>query len=74
MLDRHLSPQGQVIIATFALDGPERCSGLPVVRYSAETLAAQLGEKFHPIESQAERHLTPLATEQSFLYHRFCRH
>ena len=73
-LDRYLSPQGQVFIATFALDGPERCSNLPVARYSAETLAQTLGAKFRLVESRAERHLTPRGVEQPFLYHRFCRH
>ncbi|TCS73349.1 hypothetical protein EDC61_102119 [Sulfuritortus calidifontis] len=71
--DRHLSPQGQVIIAAFAPDGPDRCSNLPVVRYSAETLAETLGEKFRLFETRAERHRTPSGASQSFLYHRFCR-
>jgi len=35
--------RGSVIVATFALDGPERCSGLPVVRYSPQSLAAEMG-------------------------------
>lgn len=72
-LDRHLSPRGQAIIATFSPHGPEHCSKLPVVRYSAETLAETLGTKLHLIESQVEQHLTPNGTSQSFLYHRFCR-
>lgn len=72
-LDRHLSPQGQAIIAAFAPDGPERCSNLPVVRYSAEALAETLGTRFRLIESRAEQHQTPSGARQSFLYHRFCR-
>lgn len=72
-LDRHLSPQGQIIIATFALDGPERCSNLPVVRYSAETLAQTMGAGFQLVDSQTEQHLTPRGASQSFLYHRFRR-
>lgn len=72
-LERHLSPHGQAIIATFALEGPERCSNLPVVRYSAETLANALGEKFHLIETRTEQHRTPGGISQLFHYHRFCR-
>lgn len=72
-IDRHLSPQGQVIIAAFAPDGPERCSNLPVVRYSAEALAETFGEKFRLLETRAEQHRTPSGASQSFLYHRFCR-
>lgn len=34
----------------------------------------RLGERARQLESQAERHLSPGGTEQSFLYHRFCRH
>lgn len=34
---RAVTPGGHAILGTFALDGPERCSGLPTVRYSGET-------------------------------------
>ncbi len=72
-LDRYLAPQGQAILAAFAPDGPDRCSNLPVVRYSAEALAETLGAKFRLIETSAEQHLTPSGTRQPFLYHRFRR-
>ena len=72
-LDRHLSPQGQAIIAAFAPDGPERCSNLPVMRYSAEALTETLGARFRLIETRAEQHITPSGVRQSFLYHRLCR-
>ena len=63
-----LIPGGQVIIATFAKDGPSRCSGLDIVRYDEETMAAALGEKFQLVDSQYEAHLTPMGSEQKFLY------
>jgi SAM-dependent methyltransferase len=66
-------PHGAVVIATFALDGPEKCSGLPVVRYSAETLARELGPGFQLVETANELHETPFATVQSFCYSRFSR-
>lgn len=70
-LERHLEPGGQAIIATFSLDGPERCSGLPVQRYSARSLARTLGERFRLIESREELHTTPAGVVQAFVYCRF---
>lgn len=65
---RAVRPDGHVIIATFAEDGPEKCSGLPVMRYSPETLQAEFGEAFHFISHNREAHLTPFGTEQQFVY------
>lgn len=63
-----VKPGGHVIIATFAEDGPEKCSGLPVVRYSAEALSDELGEQFKLIKHEKEEHHTPFGTVQSFGY------
>jgi trans-aconitate methyltransferase len=68
-----LKPGGSVVLATFAPDGPERCSGLPVQRYSAESLAAELGGQFALAETQAHVHTTPRGTSQSFVHSRFTR-
>ena len=57
-----------VIIGTFALDGPEKCSGLPVQRYSAELLEARLGSDFKLLESMRCIHLTPAKKEQPFSF------
>src|SRR5579872_1734469 len=62
-----------IIIATFALTGPERCSGLPVHRYSVETLAARLGSGFNLYDTATERHDTPFGTVQDFVYAAFRR-
>ena len=71
---RHtLKSGGTAIIATFAPDGPASCSGLPVARYSPETLAAELGDEFTLIESAAHLHHTPWGATQSFQYSRFER-
>ena len=70
-LKRTVKPGGQAIIATFSLQGPERCSGLPVVRYSGDTLAAELGPAFQLLESVPEEHRTPTGTIQAFTYNRF---
>src|SRR3954469_10748584 len=50
---------GHVIIATFAPDGPERCSGLPIVRYDPQALARTLGPGFELVESRPHDHVTP---------------
>jgi SAM-dependent methyltransferase len=68
-----LKPGGAAIIATFAADGPERCSGLPVVRYSPERLAQELGDDFLLLESRPHRHETPWGAIQPFQYSRFVR-
>ena len=57
-----------VIMSTFALDGPERCSGLPVQRYSAQTLAQKVGPRFKLMEESQEQHLTPWGATQSFTF------
>jgi len=64
---------GTAVVATFALDGPNRCSGLPVVRYSPDTLAAELGPAFELAEAALHLHTTPWGASQSFQYSRFRR-
>ncbi|OYX67333.1 MAG: SAM-dependent methyltransferase [Sphingomonadales bacterium 32-64-17] len=61
-----LSKGGLVIMATFALDGPQKCSGLPVQRYDADGLARELGPQFRLIESWREKHVTPWGSGQEF--------
>jgi 2-polyprenyl-3-methyl-5-hydroxy-6-metoxy-1,4-benzoquinol methylase len=66
---RHaVRPGGIVIIATFAEDGPLRCSGLKVARYSPSALQAQLGADFRLLESHREVHTTPSGATQAFTY------
>ena len=68
-----LKVQGVAIIATFAPDGPEKCSGLPVARYSPESLAARLGAAFSLVEWKRHVHRTPWGSSQAFQYSRFVR-
>jgi SAM-dependent methyltransferase len=68
-----LAPGGQVIIGTFALDGPEKCSGLPVQRYDAAHLADILGPTFELADNFAEAHRTPWGSIQHFQFSRFRR-
>jgi SAM-dependent methyltransferase len=64
---------GHVIIGTFAPDGPERCSGLPVMRHDARSLAETLGRSFELIESREQNHQTPTGGIQRFQFSRFRR-
>jgi SAM-dependent methyltransferase len=68
-----LAPEGQVVIATFGPDGPERCSGLPVVRYDAGRLAEALGPGLRLTEHHLALHNTPSGTTEQFLFARFVR-
>lgn len=67
-LERGLAPGGFVVIATFAPSGPERCSGLPVCRYSAEALQATLGRGYALLDTVPETHLTPQGRQQDFVW------
>jgi 2-polyprenyl-3-methyl-5-hydroxy-6-metoxy-1,4-benzoquinol methylase len=63
-----LHPGGYAIIGTFAIDGPERCSGLPVVRYDAPLLSATLGNSFAFVETRRHDHRTPMGGVQHFQF------
>ncbi len=65
---RSLRPGGHLLLATFAPDGPERCSGLPVCRYDADALTVRFGAGFERISDRRELHHTPFGTDQSFTY------
>jgi len=63
-----LRPGGYVVIATFADDGPTRCSGLDTARYSASELHDAFGEGFTLVRSERELHVTPSGAAQAFTY------
>lgn len=66
---RHaLKPGGVIVIGTFAEDGPLKCSGLDVARYSAEQLVAELGAGFTLIASRRHEHTTPWGAPQAFTF------
>jgi ubiquinone/menaquinone biosynthesis C-methylase UbiE len=72
-LERALKVGGHAIIATFALDGPERCSGLPVVRYDPASLGLTLGRAFELVDTRRQAHATPWDSIQSFQFSVFRR-
>jgi len=72
-LRKALKIGGHAIMATFALDGPEKCSGLPVMRYDATRLAQALGFGFKLLRSQPNDHATPWGSQQRFQFSAFQR-
>jgi hypothetical protein len=61
-----LKTSGQVIIATFAINGPRSCSGLPVIRYDASSIQKQFGPAFRLVKSATAAHQTPAGVNQEF--------
>jgi len=72
-LRKALQPGGTAIIATFAFDGPEKCSGLDVVRYDEASIGRELGSELQLLEVHRETHVTPWLADQNFNYFRFKR-
>jgi hypothetical protein len=72
-LQRSLAPGGTAILATFAADGPARCSGLDVARYDADTLYALFEAGFERMATAREIHVTPWGNGQAFTYLRLRR-
>ena len=69
---RALKPGGFAIVGTFGPLGPDKCSGLPVSRYSADELHGAFGDPFELLDSSVELHTTPWGSTQQFVYC-FCR-
>lgn len=65
---RAVRPGGHVIVAAFGPEGPEQCSGLPVMRYAPGGLHAQFGQSFELVEHLTEAHRTPGGAVQQFVY------
>lgn len=72
-LSEAIPPGGSVIVGTFALDGPEKCSGLPVARYSEDSLAETFASVATLVETRRVHHETPWGALQSFVFGRFTR-
>lgn len=72
-LKKAVKPGGYVIIGTFAPEGPERCSGRPIMRHDADTLAKLLGNNFFLIDTRRHDHATPWGAVQRFQFSTFHR-
>jgi hypothetical protein len=73
LLARTVRAGGHAVIATFSPEGPEKCSGLEVRRYSGEMLAKELGKTWSLLKSVPETHVTPWGKPQAFQYSVFWR-
>jgi ubiquinone/menaquinone biosynthesis C-methylase UbiE len=71
VLSRALKDGGKAVIGTFALDGPEKCSGLPVARHDGESLQAVLGKQFKLMNTHQHEHVTPWGSVQKFQFSTF---
>jgi SAM-dependent methyltransferase len=69
---RSVKTGGHIIVASFGLNGPERCSGLNIVRYDAESMHREFGNDFELVDTTTEVHHTPFGTDQQFIYC-YCR-
>jgi SAM-dependent methyltransferase len=64
---------GYLTIGTFSEDGPDKCSGLAIKKYSEEKLSSELKNGFNKIRCITENHITPFDTAQQFLFCSFKR-
>ena len=65
---RAVRPGAHVIVASFGPEGPQRCSGLEVVRYTPASMHAEFGDRFTLVDSVREEHHTPSGSVQAFVY------
>jgi SAM-dependent methyltransferase len=73
VVEKHVAPKGYVVISTFSESGPEKCSGLPVARYSVEKLNELFAADFDLLDGFEETHETPFGTQQDFVFVVFLR-
>ena len=71
VLKQSVEPGGHIIMMTFAIDGPKKCSGLDIVQYDEDKLISELGPGFELIEAGFDVHFTPAGNQQKFAYFRF---
>lgn len=72
-LGQALKPGGHAIIGTFAPDGPDKCSRLPIVRHDAASIASVLGDGFDLVDTRRHDHRTPWDSIQHFQFSTFQR-
>ena len=68
LCNEYIGEGGKLIIGTFAEDGPLKCSGLEIKRYSVENLKELFKENFEFIKGFKKLHSTPFGTRQSFTF------
>ena len=73
LLNKMVKPGGYTIIASFNLDGAEKCSDLPVHRYNREMLEERLGIEFKHLESFNHTYIMPSGNKREYIYTLFQR-
>ena len=68
-----IKENGYLILGTFSENGPERCSGLEIRRYSETSMSARFEISFERIKCIEENHITPFHRSQNFLFCSFKR-
>ncbi|MEK7629494.1 MAG: class I SAM-dependent methyltransferase [Patescibacteria group bacterium] len=70
---KFIKPNGYLIISTFSMNGPKKCSGLDITQYSEDSITRTFEKDFSHVRSFEEIHTTPFNTKQSFLFSIFKR-
>ena len=73
VLKQALEPGGHLVIMTFAVNGPAKCSGLDIIQYDVEKMESVLDEGFELVETGTETHITPTGNPQEFAWFLFTR-
>ena len=68
LCNKYINNHGILIIGAFAEDGPLKCSGLEIKRYSVDQISGLFKETFELVESFKMLHKTPFNSEQSFSF------
>ena len=73
IVEKNISESGHLIIGTFSENGPLKCSGLEVRRYSEKVIEKLFNRSFKLIDSFYYDHVTPFNTTQNFLFSHFIK-
>ena len=71
VLKNSLREGGHLIIGTFEIGGPQKCSGIEIVQYDNEKMITAIGDNFKLLDEKKEVHITPAKKEQKFIFFRF---
>ncbi len=71
LVQKAITPCGQVVVGTFSTDGPSKCSGIPIHQYTEDTLNTIFQDDFEKINSFYHDHITPSGQLQNFIFCHF---
>jgi len=67
-VQQSMNPEGILIIGTFSINGPKKCSGIDIRQYSEASMVAQLKKYFHKVKCFTIDHITPSGTKQNYIF------